>query len=327
VKVNTVGGWREMRLSVFSKREPCRPARPVEWGERVLNEPAARVAWRAIAGCGVVVIGSSWARTAARLGLTAAGRPPLSVLADGARWVREQAARRFNGMGSCGRGVEWVVDVYHPMLYLHAFAAASRPGDAEAAAAWARGRVVELIEPGGPGFIGRLQGRGPGPDPPPAAAEAWGKLLKYLTDNRDSLWYGDRLKRGQPIGTGLIEGGCKNIIAARLKLNPAETEQRPLAGPPGRADGRDPLPPVQQPVGGVPRIGAKTPACRHARFGTGLRPSPFHTTAGNTGSNASHTSPGSRRAKLSKLNNLQPFLPPPAATPSCGSRRVCSLKP
>jgi hypothetical protein len=222
VKVNTVGGWREMRLSVLAKREPCRPARPDEWDERALNEPTARVAWCAIAGCGAV--GSSWARMAERLGV-AAGRQPLSVLADGARWIWEQAAKRFNGLGSAARGVEWVVDVYHLMLYLHAFASLSL-GEAGAAAAWARARVVELIELGGPAFIERLEGEGPGPDPPAAAAEAWGKLLKYLTDNRDSLWYGERLKRGQPIGTGLIEGGCKNIIAARLKLNGARWRVR-----------------------------------------------------------------------------------------------------
>ena len=223
VKVNTVDGWRDLRLSVFSKREPNpsgTPAEPAEWGQRVLNDPTVRVAWCAIAGCGVV--GSSWARMAERLGL-AAGQP-LSVLADGARWIWDQAARRFAGLGLCGRGVEWVVDVYHLMLYLHGFAAASL-GEGEAAEAWARERVVELIESGGPKFIERLTERGPGTESP-AALRAWEKLLGYLADNRDSLWYGERLKRGQPIGTGLIEGGCKNIIAARLKLNSARWRVR-----------------------------------------------------------------------------------------------------
>jgi hypothetical protein len=47
------------------------------------------------------------------------------------------------------------------------------------------------------------------------------RLLKYLGDNRDSLWYRQRLRDGLPIGTGLIEGACKNTIAARLKANSA----------------------------------------------------------------------------------------------------------
>ena len=84
---------------------------------------------------------------------------------------------------------------------------------------------MELIDLGGPGFIERLTRAGPGTDDP-AAVAAWDKLLGYLRDNRDSLWYGERLKRGQPIGTGLIEGGCKNIIAARLKLNSARWRVR-----------------------------------------------------------------------------------------------------
>lgn len=221
VKVNTMGGWRDLRLSVLAKREPGMPARPAEWDQRVLNEPTVRVAWCAIAGCGPV--GASWKRMAQRLGLGPGD--PLSVLADGARWIWDQAAKRFKGLGSSERGVEWVVDVYHLMLYLHAFAAA-RLGEGAAAEAWARERVVELIELGGPGFIARLTATGPGADVPPAALKAWEKLLGYLADNRDSLWYGERLKRGQPIGTGLIEGGCKNIIGVRLKLNSARWRVR-----------------------------------------------------------------------------------------------------
>lgn len=222
IKVNTTDGWRDLRLNVFSKREPGTPAAPHEWDDRVLNDPTVRVAWCAIARC--AVIGSSWGQMAERLGLIPG--QALSVLADGARWIWDQAAKRFKDLGSMDRGVEWVVDVYHLMLYLHAFAAA-RPGESadKAAEAWARERIVELIGLGGPKFIERLKQTGPGTESA-AALKAWEKLLGYLADNRDSLWYGERLKRGQPIGTGLIEGGCKNIIAARLKLNSARWRVR-----------------------------------------------------------------------------------------------------
>jgi hypothetical protein len=51
--------------------------------------------------------------------------------------------------------------------------------------------------------------------------KAIGSLLGYLEPNVDSLWYRQRLVEGRPIGTGLIEGGCKTIVSNRLKLNSA----------------------------------------------------------------------------------------------------------
>lgn len=217
VKVNTTVGWKEMRLSVFSKREPCLAAEPAAWDERVLSEPSVRIAWCAIAPCDVV--GESWKTMAEQLGIKPGD--PLSVMADGARWIWDQAAKRFKGLGLGERGVEWVVDIYHLMLYLYAFAAA-RLGEGKSAETWTRQLVVELIKLGGPKFIQQLPTKASPPaDAPAATLRAWEKLLGYLKDNHDSLWYGQRLERGQPIGTGLIEGGCKNIIAARLKINNA----------------------------------------------------------------------------------------------------------
>jgi hypothetical protein len=135
-----------------------------------------------------------------------------SVIADGAKWIWDQAAKRFGDQDA-----QWVVDVYHVMLYLFAAAAALGP---EAAKQWVHGRVIELIEKGGPKFIEHLKGIGP-PDASAATTEAWAKLLNYLRDNRDSLWYGRRLQEGLPIGSGLIEGAGKNTLARRLKINSA----------------------------------------------------------------------------------------------------------
>jgi hypothetical protein len=208
LKVNTVGGWREMRLSVISKREPAAPATPRQWNDRVLNAPTVRMGICAIAPCNI--IGASWRRLCKTLGLPEG--QDLSILADGARWIWEQAAKRF-----AGKQVQWVVDVYHLMLYL--YAAAVELGT-RGAGQWAGRRVIELIEMGGPKFIEHLQGIGP-PDAKPATTAAWAKLLHYLSENRDSLWYGERLKQGLPIGSGLIEGGAKNILGKRLKINSA----------------------------------------------------------------------------------------------------------
>ena len=206
LKVNTVDGWKEIRQSVFSKRPATLPAKADRWENRTLEDPTVRVAICQIAHCDR--IGSSWQRLARMLGL--AEDADLSVIADGAKWIWDQAAKRFKG-----QNVQWVVDVYHLMLYLHAAVAAQ--GTA-AAKEWVGQKVIELIERGGPKFIEYLNKNGP---PEPLAMDAWNKLLNYLEENRDSLWYGRRLQEGLPIGSGLIEGAGKNTLAKRLKINNA----------------------------------------------------------------------------------------------------------
>jgi hypothetical protein len=213
LKINTVNGWREIRLSVMSKREPVASVASEDWNDRVLNPPTARMAVCAIASCGL--IGASWERLCKALGLPKDQK--LSVLADGARWIWEQAAKRFSGPD-----VQWVVDIYHLMLYLFAAAAALGTKGAEQ---WVEQRVLELIEMGGLRFIDHLRSIGP-PDSTTPTAEAWTKLLHYLGENRDSLWYGKRLEEGLPIGSGLIEGGAKNTLGKRLKINSARWRVR-----------------------------------------------------------------------------------------------------
>lgn len=220
LKLNTTDGWREIRLSVMGKRPPTTPAAAEQWETRVLEASTVRMAVCAIAPCGH--IGASWERLSKTLGLPR--DQDLSVIADGAKWIWSQAAKRFKG-----KDVQWVVDVYHLMLYL--FAAAAAQLDKEAAERWVATQVVELARMGGVKFIEHLRSTGPpaftasvgGSQEPTVLppSEAWQKLLRYLEENRDSLWYDRRLKEGLPIGSGLIEGGCKNVLAKRLKLNSA----------------------------------------------------------------------------------------------------------
>ena len=208
LKINTTDGWREMRLNLLQKRESAAPATPGQWKDRVLPEASFRLASCAVADSRLT--GAMWKQWSARMGL--ADSSELSVLADGAPWIWEQARLRLSPKA------QWCVDVYHVSEHLHA-AARQMHGQTDAARSWAQERLEELIEHGGPRFIGMLDQRITGADQEPHRV-AMATLRTYLQGNRDRMWYAERLREGKPIGSGAIEGACKKI-GTRLKLNSA----------------------------------------------------------------------------------------------------------
>jgi hypothetical protein len=215
VKVNTTAGWAEMRLNVLCKRESGCGVQPAQWNDRVLPEPSARLAWCAIAPCRIV--GASWTRMFKHAGGNK--QTKLSVIADGARWIWDQAQQRLPGSNT-----EWVVDIYHVSQHLHD-CGKMLLGEGEKAQQWAQARRMELIEQGGPRFIESLRQMRK-TERSRSARHALGQLENYLSDNQDSLWYRKRLSEGRPIGSGLIEGCCKTIVGHRLKRNSARWRPR-----------------------------------------------------------------------------------------------------
>jgi len=55
-----------------------------------------------------------------------------------------------------------------------------------------------------------------------AQREAVESLQKYLRKNESRLHYAERLAAGRAIGSGLIEGACKNLVGKRMKQTWAE---------------------------------------------------------------------------------------------------------
>lgn len=210
MKINTVDGWAEMRLSVLDKRETGAAVGPEQWASRVLPEPTARVAWCQIAPCRL--IGARWASMFKHLGV--GKEASLSVIADGARWIWEQAGLRLPTANA-----SWVVDVYHVSEHLHDCGKQLR-GEGPSARAWAGEKLTLLLDQSGPALVRHIEELMSAESDATARA-ALKKLLGYLSDNIDRMWYRHRLATGRAIGSGLIEGGCKTILGARLKLNSA----------------------------------------------------------------------------------------------------------
>lgn len=202
--VNTTAGWREMRLSVFAKRGRGRPATGRDdWQQRGLPAPHVRVLQAGVRTGDQ--LGPAWRRQAARLGLRQASA--LTAIADGARWIWRQLAAHLPGAAG-------VLDIYHASARLWAAANAHFGEGTAAAGAWVEARRAELLAGGAAGLLAGLGG------------DAWAELRGYFEPHRGHTDYAGRLACGQSIGSGLVEGACKQVIGRRMKQTGARWRVR-----------------------------------------------------------------------------------------------------
>jgi hypothetical protein len=199
--VNTTAGWREMRLSIFAKRRRGRPA--AGWEQRDLPAPHVRVVQAGIRTGDQ--LGPQWRRMAARLGLTDAGS--VTVIADGAKWIWAQVSGHLPGAAG-------VLDIYHASARLWAAAQAAFGEGSGAAAAWVAARRAALLRGGASSLLAELAGA------------AWSGLRGYFEPHRDHTGYAERLASGRSIGSGLVEGSCKQVVGRRLKQTGARWRVR-----------------------------------------------------------------------------------------------------
>jgi hypothetical protein len=203
--VNTTEGWREMKVGLFSKREPGDPATTEEWADRELPKPNASVAFAAIEAS--EDFGRRWKAWRKRLGLHEAS---ITVLADGAKWIWEEQRKHLIG-------AEGVLDIFHALEHVAATAKVLHQTPAEIEA-WTTAARTVLLEQGWSGIETLIRERR-ATTQTTASQAALDDLWNYLGSHQDHLHYRQRLANGQSIGSGQIEGACKNLIGRRLKAN------------------------------------------------------------------------------------------------------------
>lgn len=120
----------------------------------------------------------------------------LSVLGDGAKWIWNQARQRWPRSES-------VVDVFHVSEHLHDCGRALHGEHTPNAREWADQRLDTLVTHNPVDLVRDIE--------QPAASvttdapqKALSSLRGYLASNLDGMWYRDRLRRGLPIGSGLV---------------------------------------------------------------------------------------------------------------------------
>jgi len=212
--VNTWEGWREMRLGVFARRERGRPATPQEWDKRRLPAPHARLLFGGIETS--EHFGPRIRRWAGRLGI----RDPsvVTVLGDGASWIETQAETQLPG-------AEQLLDIYHALEHLGDCARVLYGEDAKQAQVWVdRGRAALLSE-GNTGVQAQLAAARARVRAK-AKREALDEAAGYFGRRAECLGYAARLARGQSIGSGLVEGACKQVVGRRMKQTGARWRVR-----------------------------------------------------------------------------------------------------
>jgi hypothetical protein len=209
--VNTTEGYKEAKIGIFAKRPRGESVETAKWDDRKLPAPTSRFAFARIAECHDFA--ATWGSTAKRLGID-----PLSgnitTLGDGADWIWNRAAEQFPG-SPC------VLDIYHALKYVCDGAKMLfGEGTPEAQRYSDRGRELLLSD----GYVGITDWVGEmlGAEPKGGDGASLAGALNYLVGQQDRLNYALRLKRGQSIGTGMVEGAAKNLIGRRLKANNAE---------------------------------------------------------------------------------------------------------
>jgi hypothetical protein len=203
--VNTWEGWREMRLGIFSKRPRGEAATAEQWAKRQLPPAKTRVAFAAIEDS--ERFGKRWGRWAQRLCVR--DMSGVSVLADGARWIWDQAALHFGGAAE-------VLDIYHALEHVADTAKALYGEGSETAQAWSDKGRQTLLQEGWPGILRHIMSTRRRHRNVSKRKSLRG-LSTYLENNQTRLNYAQRLSEGRSIGSGQAEGACKHMIGRRLK--------------------------------------------------------------------------------------------------------------
>jgi hypothetical protein len=215
--VNTTEGWQEVKLAMFAKRKRGEPATPEEWDDRTLPKPTARVAFAAIEGSDR--FGARFGQWAARLGIRDTSQ--ITTLADGAKWIWEEASQNLIGC-------EGILDIYHALEHVSDTAKVLFGEGTAAKTEWSDRMRAALLQDGWAGFERLYAITQDEKSTNPTGAKVLNDLRNYLGNHVSHLHYGGRLAEGRSIGSGQVEGACKSMIGRRLKQTGARWRNRRL---------------------------------------------------------------------------------------------------
>ena len=193
--------WREFKVGAYAKR--CRGlfAFPSEWASRPLPEPSVVAAFAAIVDKeGFQELCQTMRRTLGVGGVS-------SALGDGAKWIGNVHTTVHGKTDEC-------LDIYHAAEHISDCGKVLY-GETPAKAEWFERMRMVLLSEGLGGMERELSLLKAGLKE--SQIKFVDSLLDYFRGNAGRLSYCERLAEGRAIGSGLVEGACKNLVGRRLK--------------------------------------------------------------------------------------------------------------
>jgi len=211
-KVNTLKGWRDMKIGIFGKRLLGEGVGVSYWDKRtrqMLPDIQVRVAFASIEEKELFQKRVNAWRSRLRVGSTG----DISALGDGAEWIWNIIRAVFGTVREC-------LDIFHALEHLSGTGKVLYKEGTKEYEQWKEATKWELLESGFEKIENRLNELASvfqDKDEDEDKREAVRKLRGYLETHKNRLGYRERLAEGRAIGSGQVEGACKSMIGKRLK--------------------------------------------------------------------------------------------------------------
>jgi hypothetical protein len=190
-KAHTDGDWHEVKVGTFY---------PFDTKGEALGEKGCVSTFE-----GIEHFRALWDTEAQRWHL--AEVPHVVALCDGAPWTWNTVAE------CCPEHTVEILDFYHASEHVWTLARAVWGDGSARAGEWVQEQKTRLLEGDLDAFFGELKQW----TQMEASAQVAGEQLRYFETNRSRLGYAAALRRGDPIGSGMVEAACKTIICVREK--------------------------------------------------------------------------------------------------------------
>ena len=141
------------------------------------------------------------------------GKKQRVALTDGAESLQGRVLKQLGGKS----GIVLILDIMHVLAYLWPVAFADHKEGSPEASRWVMNKLRLLLE-GKVGYvIGTLRHRLGQGGLSGSRQREFHKTIQYMERNKAFMEYDVYLASGYPIGSGVVEGACKNLVKDRME--------------------------------------------------------------------------------------------------------------